>query len=295
MATKLWHAGSWGIGDEMAGPVHNAALGALLAAALATAGCADLEAAGELQANASLTAEPQAQPKADSTSKLMRLASDIEAKGSLETAIALYEQAAAAPQADASVYTRLGDAYAKLNRHPEAEAAYRAALAKSADYGPALLGLGGALIRAGKAEEGLAVLVRAAPLVNQATAYDRLGVAHMAVLQPREALASFEQAHAMAPDDIDITTNLALAAALSGYYEKATDLAKQLAANDKLKDYHRRNLVLVLGIAGKSEEAKVVAANVLDPANVAELLEQGSKLRKMTSPKARARALASAQ
>ena len=279
----------------MAGPVHNAALGALLAATLAASGCADFEASSELQSNASLAAQPEAQRKPSPTSNLVRLASEIEAKGSPETALALYEQAASGPQADASIHTRLGDAYTRLNRYPEAETAYRAALAKTADYGPALLGLGGVLIRAGRGEEGLAVLVKAAPLVNEASGYDRLGVAHMAVLQPREALASFEQAHAMAPDDIDIATNLTLAAALSGYYEKATDLAKKLATSDKLKDYHRRNLVLVFGITGKPEEVKVAAADALDPGNVAQLIEQGRALRKLSSPKARARALASAQ
>lgn len=292
MAMKLWHWRMRGTVTRMVGYLQGSALGALFCAALVTAGCADMPGSEELQANASLTAEPQAAKPASPANKMLRLASEIEAKGSPETAAALYEQAAASPQADASVHTRLGDVYTKLNRFPEAEKAYRAALAKSAEYGPALMGLGGVLVRSGKGEEGLAVLVKAAPIVNQATAYDRLGVAHMAVGQPREALASFEQAHAMDPNDLDIATNLALAAALSGYYERASTLAKTLTAADKLKDYHRRNLVLVMGIAGKPDEAKSAAADIIDPGTVTQLLEQGRALRKLASPKARALALA---
>jgi Flp pilus assembly protein TadD len=154
----------------------------------------------------------------------------------------------------------------------------------------ALLGLGGVLIRTGRSEEGLAALVKAAPIVNQASAYDRLGVAHMVMGQPREALASFEQAHSMDSSDIDIATNLALAAALSGQYDKAATLAKRVTASPDLKDYHRRNLVLILGIAGRAEEAKLAAAQ-LDSVTVEQLLTQARDLRAIATPKARALAL----
>ncbi len=257
---------------------------------LITAGCAKTT-SQQVQTTAALKPEPVSARPADSTTNLLRLAGDIEARGSVETAVPLYERAAAASPADAVAHTRLGDAYARLGRYQEAESAYRAGLAREPEYGPALLGLGGVLVRSGKREDGLAMLAKAAPLVNQATAYDRLGVAHMALGQPREALASFEQAHAMAPKDIDITTNLALAAVLTRQYEKATSLAKEIAASDKLKEYHRRNLVLVLAVAGHSDEAKRAAADVIDPDSVAQLLKKARSLRSIESSKARALAL----
>ena len=272
--------------------LHNAIFAALLGAMIATGGCAETSSV-EVQTGASLTAQPvvAARPVADPTSNLLRLAGDIEARGSLETALPLYERAAAEPDASVAVQTRLADAYAKLGRYPEAEKAYRAALAKQADYGPALLGLGGVLVRTGRGEDGVAMLAKAAPLVNQATAYDRLGIAHMSLGQPREALACFEQAHAMAPKDIDIATNLALAAALAGQYDKAAALANEIAGAEKLRDYHRRNLILVLGIAGHPDEAKRAAGDVIDEAGVAQLLKQAQALRKTPSSKSRALAL----
>ena len=273
----------------MARSLNNAAIAALAAAAL-VAGCADMP-SEELQSTASLTAEPARPNQGTPSSNMLRLAGELEAKGSVATAIPLYERAAAEPQADISVHVRLGDAYAKIDRFAEAEAAYRTALAKQTDYGPALLGLGGVLVRSGQSEEGLATLARAAPIVNKATAYDRLGVAHIVLGQPREALASFEQAHSMAPGDVDIATNLALASALSGQHDKAVALAKRIGAVDKLQEYHRRNLILVLGIAGQTDDAKLIAADTLDSGTVAQLLKRGRDLRKIASPKARALAL----
>lgn len=267
-----------------------------LLAALVSAGCESLPTAESLSGDgstASVTAQPgggTAQAPSNASDNLLRIGAQIEARGSVETALPLYERAASSPSADAPVFTRLGDAYAKLGRYPEAERSYRAALAKRSDYGHALLGLGSVLIRTSRSEEGLGMLVRAAPLVNHASAYDRLGVAHMAMGQPREALASFEQAHTMDGADIDITTNLALAAALSSQYDKAAGLAQQVTNSPEVKDYHRRNLVLILAISNREQEARVAGTH-LDPLTVEQLLGQGRDLRAISSPKARALAL----
>jgi tetratricopeptide (TPR) repeat protein len=282
----------WFDGRMMAERFRKTVAGLTLMAALVSAGCETLPAAETLNADASLTAQPGGgvQPKTSPTENLVRIADQIEARGSVETALPLYQRAAESPGADAAVYTRLADAYAKLGRYPEAERTYQAALAKQSGYGLALLGLGGVLIRMGRSEEGLAALVKAAPIVNQASAYDRLGVAHMVMGQPREALASFEQAHSMDSADIDIATNLALAAALSGQYDKAATLAKRVTISPDLKEYHRRNLVLILGIAGRAEEARAAAAQ-LDSVTAEQLLTQARDLRAIASPKARALAL----
>jgi Flp pilus assembly protein TadD len=282
----------WFDGRMMAERFRKTVAGLTLMAALVSAGCETLPAAETLNADASLTAQPVGgvQPKTSPTENLIRIADQIEARGSVETALPLYQRAAESPGADAAVYTRLADAYAKLGRYPEAERTYQVALGKQSGYGLALLGLGGVLIRTGRSEEGLAALVKAAPIVNQASAYDRLGVAHMVMGQPREALASFEQAHSMDSSDIDIATNLALAAALSGQYDKAATLAKRVTISPDLKEYHRRNLVLILGIAGRAEEARAAAAQ-LDSVTAEQLLTQARDLRAIASPKARALAL----
>lgn len=258
--------------------------------ALVFSGCGSIPAADAVHTNASLTAPSATQERSTPSDNLLRIASQIEERGSIATALPLYERAATSPDADAPVYSRLADAYTKLGRYAEAEKTYRTALVKRADYGPALLGLGGILIGTGRAKEGLATLKQAAPLVNQPSAYDRLGVAHMAMGEPLEALASFEQAHSMAPGDTDIATNLALAAALSGDFDKAAGLAKEIAKAPDLKDYHRRNLVLIQAIAGRDEDARL-AGHSLNSATVEQILDQARDIGSIASPKERAIAL----
>lgn len=266
-------------------------------ALLQLTGCAEVPGSEALQANAALAGAPGTQAEAKPTDNLLRLAGDVEARGSLATALPLYERAAAAPDAGAPVHVKLGDAYAKLGRSEDAATAYRDGLAKDPDNGDAMLGLGGVLVRSGKAEEGMTWLAKAAPLVNSARAYDRLGVAHIALGQLREALASFEQAHTLDPRDLDIASNLALAAALSGHKDEAVALAKATLGSEGVQDYQRRNLVLAMCISGQEEDAKHAAPN--GPGISAEemdaLLKQARGIRQMSSPKARALALVTAR
>ena len=262
-------------------------------ALLQLAGCAEILEAEGAQADASVTAAKEQAAKP--ANNVLRLAADVEARGSLATALPLYENAAAMPNADPSVHTRLADAYVKLGRLEEGAAAYRAALAKQADNGPALLGLGGLLLRTGKAEEGVIMLSKAAPLVNSARAYDRLGVAHIAVGQPREALASFTQARSLDQQDLDIASNLALATALVGQKDQAVTLAKATLAREGVQDYQRRNLMLAMCIAGHEDDAKRAASSRLGESDVDALIKHAREIRQMPSPKARALALATSR
>ena len=270
----------------------NGTLGCLwLVAAASLAGCAELPNAEQLSANGGKANTLAAQPATSSADNMLRLAGDVEARGSLATALPLYERAAAMPGADASAQVKLGDVYIKLGREDQAAAAYRAALDKQPDNGAALLALGGILVRAGKAEDGMTMLAKAAPLVNSATAYDRLGVAHIALGQPREALASFEQAHSIDPRDLDIATNLALAAALSGQKDKAVALAQATLAAQGVQAYQRRNLILAMGISGREEDARRAAAKGPVVQDVDALMKQAREVRQISSPKGRALAL----
>lgn len=279
---------------------NGAARGILLVAVLALAACAELPASESLNGNASLAGTPDdgqktARPAGENDT--LRLARDVEARGSIATALPLYERAAALPNADVSVQVKLGDTYAKLGRHDDAATVYRAALAKQPENGPALLGLGGILVRAGKAEEGMAMLAKAAPLVNSARAYDRLGIAHIALGQPREALASFEQAHSLDGADLDITSNLTLAAALSGHKDKAVSLAKTTLENAGVQDYQRRNLLLAMCIVGAEDDAKRATTNGPGGGvgDMDALIKQGRDIRQISTPKGRALALANAR
>lgn len=224
---------------------------------------------------------------------MLRLAADIESRGENGTALTFYERAAAAAADDPSVQLQVADAFLRLGHTIRAAEAYRAVIAKEPENGRALLGLGTALAKDGQVEDALPHLAKAAPLVNTPSAYDRLGVAHVMMGHPREAMASFEQAHRLNDRDSDITTNLALAASLAGQHDKAIDLLKGVNDRPGAGPHHKRNLVLVMGIAGRGSDAK---ASVKDlPAEAIEsLLDQAKAIRAMTSPKARALALGTA-
>jgi tetratricopeptide (TPR) repeat protein len=275
---------------------YGAATGIGLVAALFLSACAEMPASEEVRESASLTGGAAAPSKpASEADNLLKLADDVDARGSPATALPLYERAAALPTADAATFVKLGDVYAKVDRLDDATNAYRVALTKQAEFGPALLGLGGVLVRTGKAEEGMALLAKAAPLVRSARAYDRLGVAHIALGQPREALASFEQAHLLDTDDIDISSNLTLAAALSGHKDKVAAMAKATLASREVEDYQRRNIILAMCIAGQEQEAKKAGGPGIDAAAMESLIQKARDIRQISSAKGRALALAGAR
>ncbi len=259
-------------------------------------GCTSVPGPSQLQTTASLAEAPPEQqtPPADpktSKNNLLRLGADIEARGSVATALPLYERAATLPDADASVHIALADAYVKLNRDQDGANAYRQALSMEPGNPRAQFGLGSVQIRAGQVEAGLELLVKSAPALNTPEAYDRLGVAHIMAEQPREALASFEQAYGLSTKDPDISTNLALAAALLGQEDRVASLARATLQFPGLEPYHRRNLILALAISGNTQDARNAAADALAPEEVEQMLERAAKVRKISDPSARARAL----
>lgn len=223
---------------------------------------------------------------------LLQIASDVEARGDREAALQFYERAAMMSD-DPLVRIKLGDAYLRAGRSDDALSAYRAALAKAPDDGQALMGVGGALLRAGKLQEGYDALAKAAPLVKTAIAYNRLGVAQVMLGRIPDALTSFEEAHELDRNDADITTNLALAAVVNGHFEQAVVLMRELSEAHSSKMQHKRNLVLVMGIAGRGKEAQESVKGV-NAAEMKTLLERAEKIRKLTTPKARAEALSTA-
>lgn len=268
--------------------------------ALMAGGCTTTSETGAIQsANATLTGETppdQAQSQdARATNNLLKLASDVEARGSVATALPFYERAAVEPGASAEVHAALGDAYVKLGRDKDAADAYRRALAREPENRRALFELGSTMVRNGELAGGLKLLEKAAPLVNTPQAYNRLGVAHIMSGQPKEALAAFEQAYKLNSKDADIATNAALAAALMGQHDRAVTMARATLTYTGLKPYHRRNLVLVLGLSKQAAEAKSAAGVYLSAAETEALVSRAAKIRAISSPKARALALGTMQ
>lgn len=221
---------------------------------------------------------------------LMRVASDIEAQGQMVAALPIYERAAAA-SSDATAQLRLGDAYTRAGKTDQAIQAYRAALAVAPDNPDALLGLGSALVKAGDADGAVVALAKVAPIVNTMTAYNRLGVAQTLTGHFAQAHQSFDAASALAPDDLDIRTNLALAAALDGQETKAIDAARAVVTSPGAEARHRRNLMIVYGLLGRADEGRAAAPKGLSANEVKKLLARATAIRAISDAKARAKAL----
>jgi Flp pilus assembly protein TadD len=222
---------------------------------------------------------------------LLRLAADVEAHGQDAAALSLYQRAVTASGETPRAYVQLGDASLRAGQIGPAISAYRAALSKAPDDGQALLGLGSALVRQGNPEEGLAALARAAPIVRTAAAYGRLGVAQTLVGQLPEAQASFESAMALAPDDLDLRTNWALAAALDGKDDAAVEKMREVVRSPGAELRHQRDFIVLLGILGRVEEARTVALSGISPRDLRNLLQRAASIRAMATVKERAKAL----
>ena len=221
---------------------------------------------------------------------LMRVASDIEAQGQAAAALPIYERAAAASN-DTKTQLRLADAYARSGKTDQAIQTYRTVLAAAPDNPDALLGLGSALVRAGDPDGAVAVLAKVAPVANTMSAYNRLGVAQTLAGQFAQAHLSFDAASALAPDDLDIRSNLALAAALDGQEAKAMDATRALIKSPGAEARHRRNLMIVFGLLGRAEEGRAAAPKGLSASEVKRLLARATQIRAMSDAKERAKAL----
>ncbi|CAN7375812.1 tetratricopeptide repeat protein [Mesorhizobium sp. LjNodule214] len=237
--------------------------------------------------------QAKAQGPSSQSERLIKLADDIDARGESDTAIALYQRAAAMPDAKPIAFVKAGDAYMKAGYPADAAKAYQGALAKAPNDGGAMLGLGSAMIEAGDIDAGMRALAQAAPLVNTSSAYNRLGVAQTFAGQTGEAQTTFAQALKLAPGDLDVETNMALAAALEDNSATALPLVQKIAAAPGAQLHHKRNLVMVYGLLGQADLVKASPPIGLTTKEVATLLARARTIRSKGSTQAKAKALGS--
>jgi Flp pilus assembly protein TadD len=79
----------------------------------------------------------------------------------------------------------------------------------------------------------------------------------------KEAIALYERALQLAPDQTSILNNLALAHAMDGRADKAEPLLKRAAEVQGADPRVSQNLSLVLGLQGKHGEARTIAAKAM--------------------------------
>lgn len=227
--------------------------------------------------------------------ELAKQARDVESK-SRDTALVLYHQAVTVSGEAPSAYMRLAEACMRMHRWQDAVEAYSKAAKGAPDDAEVQLGLGTALVRDGQLKDGIAALSRAAPVVATGAAYNRLGVAQTMAGDFSQAQAAYEQGLTVAPEDLDIATNLAIAAALGEDAQKAGEAAARVAGSPGATAVHRRNLVIVYGMIGRSSsDARAVAPNELSAAEFQKLYERAAAIRKIADPARRAQAVGTIQ
>lgn len=111
-------------------------------------------------------------------------AAGLQGRGQSKEALELVDQALARDEPRPEFYRTRGDALAALDRLPEAERAYRAALARNPTDGDALAGLGALMFREGKREAAAQALVEARA-ANPASARVRLAISTLRAAEGR--------------------------------------------------------------------------------------------------------------
>lgn len=232
-----------------------------------------------------------ATPSDDTEGRLLGLADDIDQRGDHATAAAMYERALEQNGASADIQVRLGNARLAAGEPAAAAEAFRAALSEDIQLTPALLGLGTAQLRLGEPESALRSLSLAAPEIDSIAGWSRLGAAQALVGRPAQAVGSFTRALGLAPQDLDLQTNLALAESLAGDNAKATAAMRQITASPLAEARHYRNLILVLVLAGQTNEARRVDIPDLPTAERESLIISAERLAALPDAAERARAL----
>ena len=127
------------------------------------------------------------------------------------------------------------------------------------------------LAETGRSEKAVEVLNR---LVQNGKGdwkvHSALGSAHDQQGQFAEARKAYQSALAMKPGEVSIINNLAMSYALEGNLAEAERLLTQAStqAQGKSDARVRQNLALVVGLQGRFEEAKQIAAKDLPPVQV---------------------------
>jgi cytochrome c-type biogenesis protein CcmH/NrfG len=222
--------------------------------------------------------------------RLLQLAAEVDRRGDPSSAVALYERAAVLSNDSPEVMVQLGEARLASGDAAGAARAFRGILTRRPDDPKALLGLGTALLQTGEVSRASDALARAAPLIGTATAYNRLGTAAMLAGRSEDGLAALLRAHGLAPENLDIGTNLALAQALGGRDADALNTIDQVVRSPLARPSHLRQQLLVLTLAGQ-EQRVATALPDLNAAERMSLIGKARAIKVLQDPADRARAL----
>ena len=229
-------------------------------------------------------------PPVSDRDRLLSLAEQVRRGGDPASAVALYERAAELSDQAPEVMLALGETRLMTGDASGAAQAFRAALTRKPDDPQALLGLGTAELQQGRFRRAVRSLQAAAPSVDSAVAYNRLGTAYVLAGDFVHAQDAYRAAITRVPGNLDIRSNLALALALGGERGAARAEAAAFTESALSEPHHLRQQMLVLTLLGDDRSATAALAG-LPAAERDALLAKAREIRSIEDPTARARAV----
>jgi tetratricopeptide (TPR) repeat protein len=244
-----------------------------------------------LAVGVSACAEPETSRISQDSASVVRLADDLRERGQLATAIAFYQQAAA--QSDnAADLVSLGQALAEAGAHERAAGAFRRALVIEPGYPDALLGLGTALLASDDVDRSIQYLEQ---LVNEGgsgtSGYAALGAALDIAGRHDQAVEAYTTGLDIAPDNLNLKSNLALSYACNNRHIEAINLMIEVTNALEARRVHHRNHVLVLALAGQEQDAAATGVRMLGENETQNVMAQAATVRQLPTCADRARAI----
>lgn len=232
------------------------------------------------------------QPATDSSyDRFMRLAQDLQQRGDMATAAALYEKATQQPNAPLDAWLKLGETRLASADIRGAERAYQQALELAPDNADAMLGLGTTQVRLGKLDRAVTALTQASATSSQPEVFNRLGIAQILRGDADAAQAAFSKSLALAPNDLDIRCNLALAYALGDKPQQAVDSMLMVRESPRALPRHQRNELLIMVLAGREKALRAISLEDIAPAERRKLLIEARRIKAIKDPVVQAREL----
>ncbi len=210
----------------------------------------------------------------------MDVARNERAAGDAAQAIDYYRSARELdPSRWVAASTGLGDTLLEIGKPNEAAEAYREALTRSPNNGPALNGLGVALVKLDQPAAAIDALHRGLATTLDPRAFRALGVAEDLLGRFGDAVADCQNGLVHFPDEQGLREDLGLSQAFNGDFDAAIATMRAAAASPNAAVRDQLNLALVLGLAGHTTEAAQVAAANMDEASVQNNLAYYAHLR----------------
>ncbi|NEX93782.1 tetratricopeptide repeat protein [Caulobacter sp. 17J65-9] len=167
---------------------------------------------------------------------------------------------------DGEAGVKLSAALRAMDRYPEAAAAADRVLVMDPGNVEAMLELGRSHIGRGQGFYAIDPLKKAqAAAPKDWRAPSLLGVAYEQVSRHDDAVAAWNTALKLSPDNPAVLTNLALSYAAAGDAAQAETLLRTAVARPGATLQTRQNLALVLGLQGKTAEAERLIREDLPP------------------------------